>query len=153
MVRRVAERETLLQAAERRGAIRVRFRLPLTLIPPVIGLAVAIVLWGEHAEDGFFEAATHVIALGTIALAIQGRFFRLQQHVSGGLGDAYAILNVIMILVATGAGLAFAFSALADGESDAPDLAITAGALSTLVAAFAIQALFGTPGVVEEEDT
>jgi hypothetical protein len=147
----VAERETLLQAAERGGAVRVRFRLPLTIIPPVIGLAVAIPLWGEHAEEGFFDAATHVIALGAIALAIQGRFFRLQQHISGGFGDAYAILNVIMILVATGVGLAFAFRALAKGESGAADLAMTTGALSTLVAAFTVQALFGTPGVVDEE--
>jgi hypothetical protein len=148
----VAEKETLLQAAERRGAIRVRFRLPLTLIPPIIGLAVVIALWGDHGEEAFFEAATHVIALGAIALAIQGRFFRLQQHVSGGLGDAYAILNVIMILVATGVGFAFAFRALAKGESGTADLAMTTGALATLVAAFAVQALFGTPCVVEEED-
>jgi hypothetical protein len=148
----VAERETLLQAAERGGAIRVRFRLPLTLIPPMIGLAVVIALWGDHGEEAFFDAATHVIALGAIALAIQGRFFRLQQHVSGGFGDAYAILNVIMILVATGIGLAFAFRALARGESGAADLAMTTGALATLVAAFAVQALFGTPGVVEDED-
>jgi hypothetical protein len=148
----VAERETLLQAAERGGAIRVRLRLPLTVIPPVIGAAVVVVLWGDHAEKDFFDAATHVLALGAIALAIQGRFFRLQQHVSGGFGDAYAILNVIMILVATGLGLFFAFRALAEGESGPADLAMTSGALATLVAAFAVQALFGTPGVVEEED-
>jgi hypothetical protein len=149
----VAERETLLQAAERRGAVRVRFRLPLTLIPPLIGVAVVVVLWGDHGEEAFFNAATHVLALGAIALAIQGRFFRLQQHVSGGFGDAYAILNVVMILVATGLGLGFAFRALARGESGAADLAMTTGALATLVAAFAVQALFGTPGVVEEDES
>jgi hypothetical protein len=147
----VSERETLLQSIEREAPLRVRLRLLLTLIPPIAGIAVAVALWGDHAEESFFDAATHVLALGAIALAIQGRFFRLQQHVSGGLGDAYAILNVIMILVATGLGLAFAFRALARGESGAADLAITAGALATGVAAFAVQALFGTPGVADEE--
>jgi succinate dehydrogenase/fumarate reductase flavoprotein subunit len=148
----VSERETLLQAAERRGAIRVRFRLTLTIIPPVIGAAVVVVLWGERGEEAFFDAAAHVIALGAIGLAIQGRFFRLQQHISGGFGDAYAILNVIMILIATGVGLFFAFRALAVGHSGPADLAMTSAALATLVAAFAVQAMFGTPGVVEDEE-
>ena len=145
------QQETILQSIERQSPLRVRLRLLLTLIPPVIGIAVAVALWGDHGEEAFFDAATHVLALGAIALAIQGRFFRLQQHVSGGLGDAYAILNVIMILVATGLGLAFAFRALARGESGSADLAITSGALATGVAAFAVQALFGTPGVADEE--
>jgi hypothetical protein len=87
-----------------------------------------------------------------VALAIQGRFFRLRQHISGAFADAYAILNVVTILVATGVGLGFAFRALATGESRTPDLAMSAAALAIVVAAFAAQALFGTPGVIAEEE-
>jgi hypothetical protein len=128
----------------------VRFRILLTMIPPVAGVAVAIPLVGSDAEPEFFDAAAHVLAIGAVALALQGRFFRLAPHLSGGPGGAYAMINVITILVSTGIGLAAAFTALAKGHSGQVDVALTAGALASGVAAFAVQALFGTPGVADE---
>jgi hypothetical protein len=55
------------------------------------------------------------------------------------------------VLVGTGVGLFFSFHALANGHSETPDLAITAGALASGIIAFGVQALFGTPGMKEEE--
>jgi hypothetical protein len=50
-----------------------------------------------------------------------------------------------------GLGLGVSFGALAVGHSREPDLAIVAGALATGIAAFATQALFGTPGLANED--
>ena len=133
-----------------RPPVRVRYAMPLTVIPPLVGLAVFIPLWGHEAELEFFSAATHVLAIGTVAMALTGNFFRLSLHIDKGARGMYAIFNVIFVLVATGLGLGFAFGALAAGEAREPDLAFTAAALASGVAAFAIQALFGTPGLSDE---
>jgi hypothetical protein len=133
--------------AQRKEPWRIRYRVPLTVIPPVTAIAVALPLWGHKADLGFFSAATHVMALGAVGMALTGNFFRLSLHRGGGAGGFYTILNVLFILVATGVGLGFAFGALAAGHAREPDLALTAGALCSGIAAFAIQALFGTPGL------
>ncbi|MEA2391202.1 MAG: hypothetical protein QOK31_1311 [Solirubrobacteraceae bacterium] len=130
---------------------RVRFRVPLTVIPPVIDIAVAVPLWGARANLVFFEAATHVLAIGAVGMALTGHFFRLAIHRDAGAGGSYAIFNVLFVLVATGVGLGFAFGALAAGHAREPDLALTAGALSSGISAFAIQAMFGTPGTHRED--
>ena len=130
--------------------VRLRYRVPLTVLPPVIGIVVGIVLWGEKGEPDFFLAATHVLAIGAVGMALTGYFFRLAIHRDAGIRGAYAGLNVLGVLVATGLGLFFSFRALATGHSHQPDLALTSAGLATLVAAFAVQAMFGTPGLEEE---
>lgn len=127
----------------------VRFRVPLTLIPPIIGVAVAASLWGTKAELEFFAAATEVLALGAVGMALTGRFFRLSIHLNQKAGGLLPILNVVFLLVVIGLGLGFSFAALARG-AHASDLAITAGALSAGIAAFAVQAMFGTPGLRDD---
>jgi hypothetical protein len=143
---------TTTPPAGRPVPFRVRFRVPMSVAPPIVGIVVAIVLWGDRAEPAFFEAATHVLALGAIALALQGRFFRLATHRDSSVAGAYVMLNVLGVLAATGLGLFFSFRALANGHAGPADLAMTAGALSAGVAAFAVQALFGTPGADEAHD-
>jgi hypothetical protein len=135
-----------------RRAFRVRFRYPLTLAPLIAGIATAIPLWHVHAHTEFFSASAHVIALGGIGLTIQGRFFRLRPHVTGGPTDAASILNLVIVLISIGVGLFFSFRPLAYGEARVPDLPMVAGSLAAAVAAFAVLALFGNPGEVEEED-
>jgi hypothetical protein len=112
---------------------------------------VAVVLWGEKAESDFFLAATHVLAIGAVGMALTGHFFRLAIHRDEGIRGFYAGLNVLGVLLATGLGLFFSFRALARGHSGEADLAMTAAALATLVAAFGVQAVFGTPGLEGEE--
>jgi hypothetical protein len=133
---------------------RMRFAAPLTALPAVAFIAAAAPLLTLHADIAFFTTAGHVLAIGGVALAIEGRFFRLRPHIGGArsAGSVYAIVNVVTILVAQGVGLGFAFAALVRGESHAPELAMVSGALASQVAAFAVQALFGTPGTAEEED-
>jgi hypothetical protein len=133
-----------------RNPWRLRFRVPLTLIPPVVGIAVAASLWGSTAQLGFFTAAAQVLALGAVGMALTGRFFRLSIHTELGTGGVLPILNVVFVLVAVGLGLGFSLSALAKGAADGQELAITAGALSAGISAFAVQALFGTPGLRDE---
>ena len=118
----------------------------------MVGVAVAIPLWGAHAEPEFFAAATHVLAIGSVALALQGRFFRLVTHVEEGPAGAWVMISVLGVLISIGLGLGFAFHALAEGHSSASNLAVTAGALSAGIAAFAVQALFGTPGLRDEPE-
>jgi hypothetical protein len=126
---------------------RVRYALPLTLFPFLCGIATAIPLWGERAEKIFFATAAEVIALGAVAMALEGSFFRVSS--TGGRRGGYGLAT---ILISVGVGLAFAFGALArDDGGAAPHLALTAGALSMGIAAFAVQALFGTPGVPEDD--
>jgi hypothetical protein len=145
--------ETVDKPMSGRRAFRVRYRYPLTLIPLVAGVATAIPLWHVHAETEFFSASAHVIALGGIGLTIQGRFFRLRPHVTGAAPtDLASILNLVIVLISVGVGLFFSFRALAYGEARVPDLPMVAGSLATMVAAFAVLALFGNPGEVEEED-
>ena len=57
------------------------------------------------------------------------------------------------MLVGTGVGLFFSFHALANGHSETPDLAITAGSLASGILAFGVQALFGTPGMREDDSS
>jgi hypothetical protein len=130
---------------------RLRFRVPLSLIPLVAGAAVAVPLWGEHADIEFFSAATHVLAIGAVGMALSGRFFRLARHLDEGPAGKYVLLNVLGVLVGTGIGLFFSFHALANGHSETPDLAMTAGSLVSGIIAFGVQALFGSPGMHEEE--
>jgi hypothetical protein len=131
---------------------RLRFRVPLSLVPLVVGVAVAVPLWGEHADIEFFSAATHVLAIGAVGMALSGRFFRLATHVDEGPAGLYVLLNVLGVLAGTGVGLFFSFHALANGHSQTPDLAMTAGSLASGIVAFGIQAMFGTPGMHEEAE-
>jgi hypothetical protein len=133
-------------------AFRIRFRVALTVIPPIAGIGTAAALWNQHAEPEFFSASAHVIALGGIGLTIQGRFFRLRPHVTGHATDVYAILNLVTVLVSVGVGLFFSFRALANGEARTPDLPLVSASIATSVAAFAVLALFGNPGETEPED-
>lgn len=126
----------------------VRFRVPLTLVPYLAGIGTAIPLWGDRAEKIFFSTAAEVIALGAVAMALQGGFFRVSrgrpEELGGGAGMA-------TILIAVGVGLAFAFGALARADGGAaPHLAMTAGALAMGVSAFAIQAFFGSDSAADE---
>jgi hypothetical protein len=132
---------------------RVRFRVPMTVLPLLVGVAVAIPLWGTDAEPEFFSAATHVLAIGAVGMALTGGFFRLAIHRGTGAGGPWAILSVLSVLVSVGLGLGFAFAALAKGHGGDAHAAIVAGALSTGIAAFAVQALFGTPGLQGDEAT
>jgi hypothetical protein len=129
---------------------RIRFRVPLTLIPLVVGVAVAVALWNQQAQIEFFSAATHVLAIGAVGMALTGQFFRLGRHLDQGIAGAYVLVNVIGVLLGTGLGLFFSFHALANGHSETPDLAVTAGALASGIVAFGVQALFGTPGMRDE---
>src|SRR5947209_8189965 len=112
---------------------RLRYRVPLTVLPLIAGVAVAVPLWTKQAEMEFFSAATHVLAIGAVGMALSGRFFRLARHLDEGVGGVDVLLNVLGVLVGTGVGLFFSFHALADGHSETPDLAITAGSLASLV--------------------
>jgi hypothetical protein len=129
---------------------RIRFRVALTLIPPIVGIAVGIPLWRSDAETEFFSAASHVLAIGVVGLALTGRFFRLAIHREAGVAGAYAIANVIVVLLFTGIGLFFCFHALAVGESSTGDVAFVGASLASGISAFAIQALFGTPGLEDD---
>jgi len=129
---------------------RMRFRVPLTLIPPLVGICVAIPLWDVDAQPEFFAAATHVLAIGAVGLALTGRFFRLSIHKDTGIGGAYAIVNVVGVLLFTGVGLFFSFRALANGHASTGDTALVAASLVSGITAFGVQALFGTPGLEEE---
>lgn len=122
----------------------------MTVIPMLVGIAVTIPLWGTQAHLEFFTAATQVLAVAAVGMALSGRFFRLATHVHEGVAGAYVLLNVVGVLGATGLGLFFSFRALAVGRAQAPDLAITAGALASSLAAFGVQAFFGTPGIRDD---
>ena len=125
--------------------------MPLTLVPLVVFVAVAAPLWTNQAQIEFFNAATHVLAIGAVGMALSGGFFRLSRHLDQGFAGLYVLLNVVGVLGVTGVGLFFSFRALAHGHSETPDLALTAGSLASGIVAFGVQALFGTPGVREEE--
>ena len=132
---------------------RIRFRVPLTVAPLRVYVAVAVPLWNQHAGLEFFSAATHVLAIGAVGMALSGRFFRLARHLDQGIAGAYVLLNVLSVLVGTGVGLFFSFHALANGHSETPDLAVTAGALASGILAFGVQALFGTPGMRQDDSS
>ena len=119
---------------------RRSYDVALTAVPFVAGIATAAALWGDHAPRIFFATAAEVIALGAVAMALEGRLFRISRQ-ARRTGYARATL-----LVSVGTGLAFAFGALAreDGGADS-HLAITAGALAMGAASVAIEAFFGTP--------
>ena len=118
---------------------RRSYEIALTLVPFVAGIATAIALWGDRAPRIFFATAAEVIALGAVAMALEGRLFRISSQ-PRRTGYARATL-----LVSVGVGLAFAFGALARGDGGAdPHLAMTAGALAMGAASVAIEAFFGT---------
>ena len=98
---------------------------------------------GTRADELFFATAAEVIALGAVAMALQGGFFqrRGEDGEERPVRDRYVLAT---ILISAGVGLGFAFGALArgDGGGDA-HLALTAGGLVMGISAFAIQALFG----------
>ena len=60
----------------------------------------------------------------------------------------FVLIGVAVVVVA--AGLFFAFRALANGHAGDADVAFVGGALTTGIAAFGVQALFGTPGLEDE---
>ena len=115
----------------------------LLLVPFAAGVVVAVLLWGKRAEPIFFSTAAEVIALGAVAMALQGGFFRVSGTGGKPGGSNYAMAT---ILLSVGIGLGFAFGALArkDGGAD-PHMALTAGALTMGIGAFAVQAFFGGP--------
>jgi hypothetical protein len=119
------------------------FSVALALIPYVAGITTAVVLWGTKAEELFFATAAEVIALGAVAMALQGGLFQLRGSDARPARDRYALAT---ILVSVGVGLGFAFGALARGDGGGePHLAMTAGGLVMGISAFALQALFGAP--------
>ena len=116
----------------------------MTVVPFAVGIATAIALWGEEADPRFFATAAEGIALGTVAMALEGRVFRVTRRGRAG----YATLPV---LIAVGVGLAFAFGALARADGGAAShLAMTSGALAMGAAGVAIQAVFGLEEDEEE---
>ena len=125
---------------------RRRFELALTLLPFVAGIGTAAPLWGDHAPRIFFATAAEVIALGAVAMALEGRLFRVSRGASRG------VLARVTMLISVGTGLAFAFGALARADGGAAShMAMTAGALAMGTAAIAVEAFFGTPGVPPDE--
>ena len=122
-------------------------RAALILIPFAAGIGTTIALWGLRAQAMFFATAAEVMALGAVAMALQGGMFR----VSGAGGHRPGGWTMGTILVSVGVGLGFAFGALIrkDGGGD-PHVAITGGALAMGISAFAIQALFGMPAADDE---
>jgi hypothetical protein len=111
-------------------------RILITLVPFAVGTATAIALWGEEADPIFFATAAEVLAVGTLAMALEGRFFRVR---GGGSG-----LVTAPILIAVGTGLAFAFGALArDDGGAASHVAMTGAALAMGATGVLMQALFG----------
>jgi hypothetical protein len=129
---------------------RIRFRVPLTVIPLVSGGVVAAALWNRQADIEFFSAATHVLAIGAVGMALTvlpaGPLRRSRDR-----GDLRADQRARRPARRTGLGLFFSFHALANGHSETPDLAVTAGALASGIVAFGVQALFATPGMRDEE--
>jgi hypothetical protein len=123
-------------------------RIALILIPFAAGIVTTVLLWGVKAQAMFFATAAETMALGAVAMALQGRLFRVAgsegSHRPGGW-------TMVTILIAVGVGLGFAFAALIrkDGGAD-PHAAVTAGALAMGILAFAIQAIFGMPGEDEQ---
>ena len=115
----------------------------MLVFPLAVGIATAISLWGEEADPIFFSTSAEVIAVGTVAMALEGRVFRVRH--AGGAG-----LAMVPILIAVGVGLAFAFAALARQDGGAAShLAITAGALAMGAAGVLLQAVFG---IVPDDD-
>lgn len=113
--------------------------MALTVVPFVAGVGTAIALWGEHAPRIFFATAAEVIALGAVAMALDGRLFHISSRARRS-GYARATL-----LIAVGVGLAFAFGALAREDGGAAShMAMTSGALAMGAAGVAIEAFFGT---------
>ena len=109
------------------------------VVPYAAGIGTAIALWGDHAPRIFFATAAEVIALGAVAMALEGRLFRISGVSSSRKGIARAT-----ILISAGTGLGFAFAALAREDGGAAShLPLTAGALAMGAAGVAIQALFG----------
>ena len=115
----------------------------MLVFPFAVGIATTVALWGEEADPLFFSTCAEVIALGVVAMALEGRVFRVRGR--GGSG-----LVALPILIAVGVGLAFAIGALgrADGGA-ASHMAMTSGALAMGAAGLVLQAVFG---LVPEED-
>jgi hypothetical protein len=121
------------------------FAIALAVVPYLAGTATAIVLWGNRADELFFATAAEVIALGAVAMALQGGFFHLRgaSTESRPHRERYTLAT---ILIGVGVGLGFAFGALARGDGGGePHLALTAGGLVLGISAFALEAMFGSP--------
>ena len=109
------------------------------LIPYVAGIVTAVLLWGDRAEPLFFATAAEVIALGAVAMSLQGGVFKI-----GGGRDRRDSAVMGTILISVGVGLGFAFGALARGDGGGKaHLAVVAGALVVGILAFALEAFFG----------
>lgn len=134
--------------AEETPPARVRYQVPLTVLPFVVALGTAIALWGTDAPPIFFSTAAETIALGAVGMALQGRFFR----VVASNRSRWAIVSNATTLIGAGIGLAFAFGALIRGEAAASHVAMTSGGLAMGVSAFVVQAFFGTPGSSDPAD-
>jgi hypothetical protein len=128
---------------------RVRFQVPLTLFPFLVGIATVVPLWGVKAQAMFFATAAETIALGAVAMALQGRFFRVADTTDRSI---WAIVSNATMLIAVGVGMAFAFGALIRGDAGEPHVAMTTGGLAMGVSAFVVQAFFGTPGSADPAD-
>lgn len=124
---------------------RIRFRVPLTVIPLLVGVAAAIPLWGIHAHLEFFTAATQVLATGAWRSVDASSDLPRTSTRAPSVPTSSSMWLVCS--APPGLGLFFSFRALAVGRAEAPDLAITAGALASSIAAFGVQAFFGTPGI------
>lgn len=122
-------------------------RRSLVAVPYLAGLGTAIPLWGQKAPMIFFATAAEVIALGAVAMALQGGFFRISR---AGEDDHRGGVAMATILISIGVGLGFAFGALIRGEAGTPHVAMTAGALAMGISAFAVAALFGPPSHSEQ---
>jgi hypothetical protein len=127
-----------------------RRQMVLTLLPALAFVGTAIPLWGQQAEPEFFSAATHVLALGGIALVLQAGFFQMSEHAKAGPRGVLVVGNLAFLLVSVGVGLGCAFGALANGEPHHADLALVSGSMAAQIAAFAVIVLFGSPAGAED---
>jgi hypothetical protein len=110
----------------------------MLVVPFAAGIATAVALWGDRAPRIFFATAAEVIALGAVAMALEGRLFRISE------GERHRGLPRVTLLISAGTGLGFAFAALAREDGGAAShLAVTAGALAMGAASVAIEAVFG----------
>ena len=57
--------------------MRPAVRIIGLLVPYAAGIGTAVALWGDRAPRIFFATAAEVIALGAVAMALEGRLFRV----------------------------------------------------------------------------
>ena len=122
-----------------------------TVLPVALGVAAGAPLWGQEAKPEFFSAATHVLAIGAVGMALSGNAFRLAIHRSAGAAGGSAMLGIVLGLGLVGLGLAFAFLALAVVLAGPAAVPFVVGSLVTGIAAFGLLAMFGVPGVEDSD--